>query len=582
VAVLAVLAYHLWPERFPGGFLGVEAFFVLSGYLITTLLLGDRSLRAFWARRARRLLPALFVLLAVVVPVAAAVLPATRLDALRADGLAALLYASNWWQLADGQSYFDLTSGASPLAHLWSLAIEEQFYAVWPLVVAVFVRRGLGVVCLVGAAGAYGLMAAVEPSRAYLGTDTRAGGLLVGALLAVWLARRSSVPRAAGALALVAAAGWAVATVAVAESDPVLYRGGMALFGVGVACVIAASVSEHRSRLRAVLSLRPLQAVGRVSYGLYLWHWPVIVLLTAGRTGLRGPALTVARLGLMAGLTVLSYRLVEQPVRQGRLLRPAARAAVPVGAFGVAACLVASTAGGAPPPAYAVAMPTVPLTVPTTVAPAAAPAAERVLLVGDSVAYTLHEAFGTAVEARGLAFAGATVPGCGMVGEIPLGRDDAEPEWAAGCGPAVVELHDRFVREFDPDVVVWLSTWESLDRRVGDEVIRFGTPEMDRWLVAAMRDTAARLGAGGAEVVILTIPPEVDAADGDTSATWNRELVHLNALFRRVARVADFVGVVCPDGRCAPVRPDDGVHFSKDGAAQVAGPMLDEVLRAAG
>jgi hypothetical protein len=218
----------------------------------------------------------------------------------------------------------------------------------------------------------------------------------------------------------------------------------------------------------------------------------------------------------------------------------------------------------------------------------------KLLLVGDSVAYTLHESLGQVVSARGITFAGATFPGCGMVGETPLGRDDVEPEWAHRCAPALVEAHTRVVAEFDPDLVVWLSTWESLDRRIGDEIVRFGTPGMDAWLLGALQETVDRLTAGGAEVVILTIPPEVDAAEGDAGAEWNRDLLHLNSLFRQLASrsggrvsIADLAGIVCPRGRCEQVvdgtalRPDDGVHFSKDGARWVAERILDPVLRAA-
>lgn len=596
VAVLAVVAYHLEPDRVPGGFLGVEAFFTLSGFLITSLLLAEHaetgriSLPAFWARRARRLLPALLLFLAVVVTYAAAVLPASSRPGLRADGLAALAYASNWWQLADDQSYFDLSAGASPLAHLWSLAIEEQFYVVWPLVVAVGLRWRLGVLCAAGAVASFGLMAAVDPARAYLGTDTRAGGLLLGAGLAVVLRRRPA-PRAAGPVALVAVAGWAAATMVVEESTVGLYRGGLAAFGLGMVAVVAASVSDRPSWARSALSLRPLRAVGRVSYGLYLWHWPVIVLLTAGRTGFRGPALLAARVAAMAALTLVSYRLVEQPVRRGRLPRPVARVAAPAGAVAVAVGLVLATVGGQPPPAYAVAGPPGPdVTVPE--APAGATA--RLLLVGDSVAYTLHPALDAEVTARGIAFAGATAPGCGMVGGTPLGRDGAEPSWTATCAATVPALHERFVAEFDPDVVVWLSTWESLPRRVGDRVLQPGDPALDAWLLDAMGEVVDRLTAGGATVVVLTVPPEVDAATGDAEPAWNDDLQHLNGLFRRLAatsggrvRIVDLAEIVCPSRPCPPyvdgvtLRPDDGVHYGPEGARWVAARVIGPVLRAA-
>ena len=212
VAVLAVIAYHLGYGWARGGYLGVDTFFVLSGYLITSLLVvefnGARriDLRAFWARRARRLLPALLLVLGAVTVWAALVLRPDQLGSLRGDGLATLFYGANWRFVASGQSYFDVFSAASPLRHAWSLAIEEQFYLVWPLIAFACLRlargrtRLLGAFCIAGAAGSIVLMASLydpaDPSRAYYGTDTRAHALLIGALLAVVLHRRR---RAAGA-----------------------------------------------------------------------------------------------------------------------------------------------------------------------------------------------------------------------------------------------------------------------------------------------------------------------------------------------------------------------------------------------
>src|SRR5687767_5284474 len=205
VAVAAVVAFHLSPDAVPGGFLGVDTFFVVSGYLITSLLLAEHAadggigLRAFWARRARRLLPALLLLLAAVALAAAVWWPAEDLARIRGDALGGLGYVANWRFIAEGGSYFDLNSGPSPLRHLWSLAIEEQFYVVWPLVAMVCLRRSarlLGIVSAVGAVASVVVLAALgSGDRAYYGTDARAHALLIGAVLAVALRqRRAAAP----------------------------------------------------------------------------------------------------------------------------------------------------------------------------------------------------------------------------------------------------------------------------------------------------------------------------------------------------------------------------------------------------
>jgi peptidoglycan/LPS O-acetylase OafA/YrhL len=211
VSVAAVVAYHLDYGWAGGGFLGVDVFFVLSGYLISSLLLsewarrGRIDLRAFWARRARRLLPAVFLLLLALAAYAAIAAPADQLDRLRGDALATLLYVQNWWLILQGQSYFDLYAAPSPLRHAWSLAIEEQFYLLWPLVVFAALRgrgesrRPILLTCLLGtfasAAWMWACFDPVDPSRAYYGTGARAQTLLVGALLAVALEGRDGIAR---------------------------------------------------------------------------------------------------------------------------------------------------------------------------------------------------------------------------------------------------------------------------------------------------------------------------------------------------------------------------------------------------
>jgi peptidoglycan/LPS O-acetylase OafA/YrhL len=337
-----VLLYHA-DLAVRGGFLGVESFFVLSGFLITSLLLTewrpDRriDLLGFWVRRARRLLPALFLALVGTQVLAAVVL---RGDAptLRGDSLAALGYVMNWHLIFGGQSYFDPMLRPTLLQHLWSLAVEEQFYLLWPLLFAAGMRylrrRGLLVATLAVAAASAALMAwlfqpGADPSRIYYGTDTRASALLIGVALAlVWApgcvpaaaSRRAGwLLDAAGALGL---GGLLAASIWLYESHPLLYRGGFALVALGTALAIAGATHPRARLLPALLGWRPLRWIGTRSYGIYLWHWPIFSVTRPYQdVAFGGWSLLALRLALVLGLAELSYRFVETPIRHGAIER---------------------------------------------------------------------------------------------------------------------------------------------------------------------------------------------------------------------------------------------------------------------
>lgn len=342
VSVAAVLLYHMDLAWIPGGFLGVEVFFVVSGFLITALLVEERhhngavSLRGFWTRRARRLLPALYVLL-LVVPAVTLVFYRDAAGRLGGDVLAAFFYVSNWWQIFLNESYFAQAGRPPVLRHLWSLAVEEQFYIIFPaLFVWLLSRRGRNAtrnVLLAVAVGSAVWMAVLydpgaDPSRVYYGTDTRLSGLLLGAMLAVvWAPWRSRAQpsRAAGPVLNVTGVGallllgwffWRVN-----EFDPFVYRGGFLL--LDVVCVVLIAVLVHPSaRLSKLLALPPLVWIGVRSYSIYLWHWPIFMFTRPELdVPLAGWPLFALRVGLTLGAAELSYRFVEQPVRHGAIGR---------------------------------------------------------------------------------------------------------------------------------------------------------------------------------------------------------------------------------------------------------------------
>ena len=341
VAVLGVIAYHLDFGWAAGGLLGVGVFFVLSGYLITDLLVaaihsrGVHSFGQFWLRRARRLLPALFVMLLVVVAWAT-LLDRSQLPTLRSDVLPAIFYFSNWWYIFHHVSYFAQYGPPSPLGHLWSLAIEEQFYLVWPFLLLLALRwvrdrRVLVAGALVLAAGSAIEMALLfvpytDPTRIYDGTDTRAFELLIGAALAFALprGRRFAPLTARGRTVLDVIGGAALAGVIVlyldtGQYDAFVYQGGMVLLSALTAVLIAVCVHPE-ARIGRALGVGPLRWIGERSYGMYLWSVPIIVLTTpqGARPSLARDALQVV--GILVAST-LSWNLVEQPVRHGAIGR---------------------------------------------------------------------------------------------------------------------------------------------------------------------------------------------------------------------------------------------------------------------
>jgi len=615
VSVLAVMAYHLEYGWAPGGFLGVDVFFVLSGFLITSLLLdewrarGGIALAAFWARRVRRLLPALALLLLALAVYALVAVPPERLDRLRSDALWTLGFGMNWHLIATGRSYFDLFSPPSPLRHLWSLAIEEQFYLVWPLVLLAALRLTRGSSLAVAVLAAAGLAASAllmamrylpaDPSRVYYGTDTHAVGLLTGALLSV--ASRSRPPtasggsRALGALGVVALGAVLSAFALVSDREPFLYRGG--LVGVSLATGVLILAARQGSPVRVLLSAPPLVWVGRISYGLYLWHWPLFLALTPEWTGWEGLELDAWRVGVTFAVACASYVLLEEPIRRAPVAPRATLAATPVVVGALAAAIVVATRGGTAPPSFYLTPGEHPVEVRDVVSPRRRRGANRqrsIAILGDSVAASLMPGFARALGSRGFRVTSAVLPGCGIATEDALPPEGQAYQGDEACAQAVPRVFERLVTVFDPDLIVWVASRREIGpRHVGGRVVPFATRDADRALGAALEEVHRRITARGARIALLTLPPAATRPDRAVSPASDQQVAHYNTLLRDFAAahadtisLVDLAAVVCPGPPpCPPMvegrglRPD-GVHFSRVTANWVVKRLLAELMAA--
>ena len=612
VAVVVVMLYHGGVSWAGGGFLGVDVFFVLSGFLITSLLVqewsrtGRIALRAFWWRRARRLLPAMMAVLAAVAGYA--LLSSSSQPRLRGDSLATLGYVSNWWFIASGQSYFDQFLEPSPLRHTWSLAIEEQFYIAFPLLlIALFGRLRLGIhgvrrVLLIAALGSAALMAVVyepmaDPSRVYYGTDMRLQALLLGAALALIPSvnlratplysqvggRWARLP-GWGLLGWVALGGLLVMFAVARELAPWMYRGGFLLAAVLSAVLIAAVSKDPGSSLARLLAWRPLVAIGVVSYGLYLWHWPVFVAVSHDRSGLEGTALLALRFALTGLLAFLSFRFVEEPVRTQRLQRRFTRTQWIRAVTATVAALVALTVG-----ATAAEEPTgqVQAARPAPV-PDAGGRLTKAFLLGDSQTYALLSHYGNQVD--GLAVGGSIQLGCGILVAERHVEGQTIPNLAA-CA----DWEPRWIQEVAtsrPDVVVvMLGLGELYDRKVGGEVLEFGTLGYRDWLLAEI-DRRRQLVTGHtkafAVATVLCMGISADVSDKTAQLANDPDrLAWLNDTIRSYSEthpgvpLIDLHDTVCADGFTAEVDGvtlrDDGIHLNAAGASivwQRIGPQL--------
>jgi peptidoglycan/LPS O-acetylase OafA/YrhL len=581
LALLGVLAFHA--GRLEGGWLGVDLFFVLSGFLITRLLVAENEasgtidLRAFWIRRARRLLPALFVMMPAIAAYARWVAPPEDVERIRHDAIATLAYVANWRRIHSGESYWDLFAAPSPLEHTWSLAIEEQFYVVWPLVVLLALRfigrRGLtALTALLALASAAAMFALFEPaasSRVYFGTDTRATGLLAGACFGIvvtdarmnTLLGRSPLRAGLAILGVVSAVGLAAAWWLLDGQHPFVYRGGIWLTEVGALALLGCALAGSRNVVGRLLAARPLRWLGTLSYGAYLWHWPIALVLTTDRVGVGGLALDAVRLLSTLAIAAASYQLVEKPIRERAWT--SGRAVLSSGA-GLAAAAAVVLLGTVPRPSSA------------KLALLADPGPDLAAMAGelrDRIRISVHG--DSTANSIGWALRGLRDPRL----YVRLEGDD-------GFSVVSHELPTWNEKEAEARIVV-LGGAFLYGIRVKGKWTKACHPEwnrrfeenFERWLEAA-GDRAERLWVATVPYPVGRYDTEEDRAKVDCINQSIRTVVAK----RPALRVLELAELLCPRGVCPResegevIRPD-GVHYDIEGSRVLAAAILGEIER---
>jgi peptidoglycan/LPS O-acetylase OafA/YrhL len=640
-SVIAVMLYHADIAWLPGGFLGVEVFFVVSGFLITSLLIEEREstrsidLKQFWIRRARRLLPALVVMLSATAVYVAFFAKDSAPD-FRRDVLPSLGYFSNWWQIYAVDTPYFAASSLPVLRHLWSLAVEEQWYLIWPLLFTVvfgakWMRPRISGALLIACSGAIMFTTALRfvqdnetrTNFLYLSTITRSSGLLLGAAVAMlwrpW--RKNSLPSwwrssisDAFAITSIAVIGVLMATVHVADQR--LYQGGLAATTVASAVIVAVVMRPNGLFVKKFFSQDLFVEIGRRSYGLYLWHWPIFVVAHARDSSNR---LAVA-LALTIIINEFVYQFVEIPTRHGALGNwwhnrpqlsamhrrlPVFIAAVVIASLGITGVKVVGIE--ARDLSIDTSTANVIFAVPTTVAYASSlPAAStttttiaklprRLVIVGDSQAHSLAINKPSGIE-KTFVVTDGSIDGCGIYDRgVGVGGTNGnfrrnfancvgfEKSWTKSATKAQADV-----------ALVVLGAWEVLDLKINSFTLVVNTPPADTMFRTQMKRGIDALRATGATVALLEVAcmRPVDSKGGPVPALPQRgddtRTRHLNDLLREIAAPEDdgFFFVSGPKEWCSESEIStslsyrwDGVHAYKPGAKLVFETIANSILQ---
>ena len=605
VAVILVIIFHSGLNWLPGGFLGVSVFFTLSGFLITSLLIneyentGRINLRVFWGRRLRRLAPASLVVIAGVVGFASWLSTSIEASRIKGDAISAALYFSNWRFIYSGHSYGELFASPSPLQHLWSLSIEEQLYVVVPVLIAgLFAlglrRRGIGMVILAAVAGStIATMCTNSHELIYYGTHNRAAELLLGSGFACLIGHRIervAVQKAKpwATLYIVPLVGVIVLARFSSVDSPWVYSGALTLFaGLSVVCLIAA---VQAGPVRSFLSAPPLVRVGEVSYGLYLIHWPVIVWLNSDRLDLRPTALFVVQVVATVILTLMSYWLIEQPIRRRKVLLSTRWAlssfvVAVVGTVVLASAILASATSevDTTPEVLVTIAPT------TTVDNTAVPTrVDRtgplsVLVIGDSTAENIATALAQASDGS-LGVISGGVLGCPLL-KVAQVRDRKDSQQDVSYCPDNERLVHDHVSEVDAIVVIagvanqWAYQYAGSDVWVEPDSARYKA-DLDKFL----ENIEAIVAPRGLPVLVFETPPVRDnpkILGDDISALvrWAAVIDEWDANWHSVKMVPYADALSDPNSDEGKAERPDGVHLAEDFGRELARITLIPRLR---
>ena len=588
VAVVLVLVFHSDLGWFPGGFLGVSVFFTLSGFLITSLLLaevgnlGRVDLVGFWERRFRRLLPSALITIIGVCVGSIWLSTSVEQSRLRGDALAAVFYMSNWRSILSDLSYEEIFSTTSPLIHLWSLAIEEQMYVLIPLnVVGLtllgFGRRTLGVSALV-LAGVSTIVSVlfVSGDRLYYGTDARAAELLIGVAAAglfgprVW-AHTNRFPKMLSWLGIVALL--AIITLAQTSStnSPWVYSGLLPAFALlSLVCVVGAIAPGPLSTL---LSRRPLVAIGKVSYGLYLFHWPIFTWVNEARMGFGGVGLFGIRLAATTAITIASYLLIEKPLRARRIL--SSRRAFFGAIAGASACAIVVAAFvlkpvSSQPSSEVRVLSTVPATVATSGVPSTA-GPLRILVIGDSTAENVARALAE-VDTIGVVSAG--VLGCPLVPAEEVFDRPRATQSTSYC-PETLDIVRKNVDSVDLLFIVGGVSNQWSYRSPSGTVVSPGSAQYVSDFDDLMAGLAEAVAQRAVPIVVLD-NPLTRADDGvlgdepEAQRAWRSQIERWSNTWEFVARINIDDALADPDSELGRRQRPDGVHLEEIFAAELA------------
>lgn len=610
LAVAAVVAYHFRSDVLPGGFIGVDMFFVLSGFLLSALLVreveanGRLALGQFFIRRLRRLLPATLLVLLAIAVYALTWANDSELDRLREHSIGALTYTTNWLFIADGTTYTDVVLGSSPLRHMWSLAIEEQFYIVLALVVALLAavsksspramrqRLGIGAFLLGGFSASWMLVLEVggsDTSRIYFGSDTRVQAMLFGVGVgAIWGDRllgrdRSTLiaPITAGAGSVAAVALLALFSIYAAEDARWMFRGGFTV--VALAAVVSIVGALTFRPFERVLSITPLTSLGEISYGVYLWHWPVLIVLDEDRLGFGGIALTATQIAISLGVATLSYAVVEQPIRRGAIGNAIGRGGViaaPIAAIAVAAAVVFATVPSTGTNDEVVIGQ-------TADDPALAdPGLFQIAALGDSVMHTLiggrldsaltsvpWNQEQSAFDQSTIAVTTIARPACsflpGLIAFENPGGAYETADLSAPCRDWRGDLALTGSRPVPADIALVMPTNDLEDRQLDGQIVAFGTTEWEDLFFDWIAELTGIAQAGAATVVLLAPPARINPNWSQEQGVREARIVEIFDVFSQANPGVEFIDLGSFVGDDTDTRYD-GLHYTADGATSVA------------